>query len=190
MGTMWCLCDPTPSSWCKMDALSTELRSEDPNQHLKNFLKLVDLLDLDVANKERTRLHRPPRSLNETPRQNSFTFCERVCPKPQPKALDTSFPKLEYETTWHHIRKEWRGLKMRSLNNEKKSMIEWRRSLNFLKNSQQDKKSVRSNGVVGEDMVEPNKSDLVGTLEEVDGKYKVENRTNNKLAGYTMEDLI
>ncbi|GJS67277.1 hypothetical protein Tco_0681841 [Tanacetum coccineum] len=32
------------------------LRSEDPNQHLKYFLKLVDSLDLDVANKERTRL--------------------------------------------------------------------------------------------------------------------------------------
>ncbi|GJT76405.1 hypothetical protein Tco_1043130 [Tanacetum coccineum] len=31
-------------------------RSEDPNQHLKDFLKLVDLLDLDGENKERTRL--------------------------------------------------------------------------------------------------------------------------------------
>ncbi|GJW67637.1 hypothetical protein Tco_0122061 [Tanacetum coccineum] len=31
-------------------------RSEDPNQHLKDFLKLVDSLDLDVANRERTRL--------------------------------------------------------------------------------------------------------------------------------------
>ncbi|GJW96171.1 hypothetical protein Tco_0177979 [Tanacetum coccineum] len=30
--------------------------SEDPNQHLKDFLKLVDSLDLDVANRERTRL--------------------------------------------------------------------------------------------------------------------------------------
>ncbi|GKF62204.1 hypothetical protein Tco_0182258, partial [Tanacetum coccineum] len=30
------------------------LRSEDPNQHLKDFLKLVDSLDLDVANRERT----------------------------------------------------------------------------------------------------------------------------------------
>nr|GEW98394.1 Gag-Pol polyprotein [Tanacetum cinerariifolium] len=29
------------------------LRSEDPNQHLKDFLKLVDSLDLDVANRER-----------------------------------------------------------------------------------------------------------------------------------------
>ncbi|GKA55284.1 zinc finger, CCHC-type containing protein [Tanacetum coccineum] len=34
-----------------------ELWSEDPNQHLKDFLKLVDLLDLDGENRERTRLH-------------------------------------------------------------------------------------------------------------------------------------
>ncbi|GJY04972.1 MAK10-like protein [Tanacetum coccineum] len=32
------------------------LRFEDPNQHLKDFLKLVDSLDLDVANRERTRM--------------------------------------------------------------------------------------------------------------------------------------
>ncbi|GJV19867.1 hypothetical protein Tco_1368887 [Tanacetum coccineum] len=33
-----------------------ELWSEDPNQHLKDFLKLVDLLDLDGENRERTRM--------------------------------------------------------------------------------------------------------------------------------------
>ncbi|GJT87241.1 zinc finger, CCHC-type containing protein [Tanacetum coccineum] len=33
-----------------------ELWSEDPNQHLKDFLKLVDSLNLDVANRERTRM--------------------------------------------------------------------------------------------------------------------------------------
>ncbi|GJR49957.1 zinc finger, CCHC-type containing protein [Tanacetum coccineum] len=32
------------------------LRFEDPNQHLKDFLKLVDSLDLDGDNRERTRL--------------------------------------------------------------------------------------------------------------------------------------
>ncbi|GKA92266.1 hypothetical protein Tco_1371883 [Tanacetum coccineum] len=32
------------------------LRSEDPNQHLKDFLKLVISLDLEVANRERMRL--------------------------------------------------------------------------------------------------------------------------------------
>ncbi|GJU91941.1 MAK10-like protein [Tanacetum coccineum] len=33
-----------------------ELRSEDPNQHLKDLLKLVDSFDLDVASREKTRL--------------------------------------------------------------------------------------------------------------------------------------
>ncbi|GJV14667.1 hypothetical protein Tco_1359990 [Tanacetum coccineum] len=33
-----------------------ELWFDDPNQHLKDFLKLVDSLDLDVANREKTRL--------------------------------------------------------------------------------------------------------------------------------------
>ncbi|GJU80656.1 hypothetical protein Tco_1283021 [Tanacetum coccineum] len=33
-----------------------ELQFEDPNQHLKDFLKLVDSLDLDGENRERTRL--------------------------------------------------------------------------------------------------------------------------------------
>ncbi|GKD85611.1 zinc finger, CCHC-type containing protein [Tanacetum coccineum] len=32
------------------------LRFEDPNQYLKDFLKLVDSLDLDGENRERTRL--------------------------------------------------------------------------------------------------------------------------------------
>ncbi|GJW13582.1 hypothetical protein Tco_0017715 [Tanacetum coccineum] len=32
------------------------LRSEDSNEHLKEFLKLVDSLDLDSENRERTRL--------------------------------------------------------------------------------------------------------------------------------------
>ncbi|GKC33078.1 hypothetical protein Tco_1040372 [Tanacetum coccineum] len=32
------------------------LLSEDPNQHLKDFLKLVDSLNLDGENRERTRL--------------------------------------------------------------------------------------------------------------------------------------
>ncbi|GJV23258.1 hypothetical protein Tco_1375953 [Tanacetum coccineum] len=32
------------------------LRSEDPNQYLNDFLKLMDSLDLDDENKERTRL--------------------------------------------------------------------------------------------------------------------------------------
>ncbi|GKA54840.1 zinc finger, CCHC-type containing protein [Tanacetum coccineum] len=41
--------------WCKTDAHSTDF-GPDPNQYLKNFLKLVDSLDLDGENRERTRL--------------------------------------------------------------------------------------------------------------------------------------
>ncbi|GJX11106.1 hypothetical protein Tco_0200965 [Tanacetum coccineum] len=41
------------------------LRSEDPNQHLKDFLKLVDSLDFDGANRERTCLRRTAKLQND-----------------------------------------------------------------------------------------------------------------------------
>ncbi|GJT57682.1 hypothetical protein Tco_0992736 [Tanacetum coccineum] len=70
------------------------LRSEDPNQHLKDFLKLVDSLDLDGENKERTRLLYPNsrlRNQNKPPKLNTFAFHERTSPSPQPQALETTF---------------------------------------------------------------------------------------------------
>ncbi|GJT63692.1 hypothetical protein Tco_1015172 [Tanacetum coccineum] len=102
--------------------------------------------------------------------------------------------KLEYETTWRHTRKELIEL-IASTTPEKVLVREEVRhpitkhvnSISLIR--MEDEKSVRSNGVVGEDMVEPNKSDLAGTLEEVDGKCEVENKTNNKIAGNTKEDL-
>ncbi|GKA73616.1 MAK10-like protein [Tanacetum coccineum] len=65
MGTMWCRCDPTPSGWCKTDAHSIDFGPRIQNQHLKDFLKLVDSLDLDVANRERTRLRRTAKLQND-----------------------------------------------------------------------------------------------------------------------------
>ncbi|GJX07391.1 zinc finger, CCHC-type containing protein, partial [Tanacetum coccineum] len=56
VGTMWCLCDPTPSGWRKTDALSTDFGPRIQINILRIFLKLVDSLDLDVANKEKTHL--------------------------------------------------------------------------------------------------------------------------------------
>ncbi|GJZ39153.1 hypothetical protein Tco_0585716 [Tanacetum coccineum] len=41
------------------------LRSEDPNQHLKDFLKLMDSLDLNGENWERTRLWNDPRDFTK-----------------------------------------------------------------------------------------------------------------------------
>ncbi|GKC37966.1 hypothetical protein Tco_1050350, partial [Tanacetum coccineum] len=54
-----------------------EIRFEDLNQHLKDFLKLMDLLDLDGANRERTH--------------NPFTIRERTGLNPQSQALGTTF---------------------------------------------------------------------------------------------------
>ncbi|GJS60243.1 hypothetical protein Tco_0655027 [Tanacetum coccineum] len=41
------------------------LQSEDPNQHLKDFLKLVDSLDLDDENRERTRPRKTAKLRND-----------------------------------------------------------------------------------------------------------------------------
>ncbi|GJR27412.1 MAK10-like protein [Tanacetum coccineum] len=94
--------------------LIPRFRYEDPNQHLKDFLKIMDSLDLDGENRERTGLrittdtrpsstHIPqayaeavysnphPQNQNEPPKQNPFTFCIRVGPNPKPQALGTTF---------------------------------------------------------------------------------------------------
>ncbi|GKD03475.1 hypothetical protein Tco_1178449 [Tanacetum coccineum] len=49
-------------------------RSKDPNQHLKDFLKLVDSLDLDSDNRERTRL----RLLQFSLRDQASNWLERL----------------------------------------------------------------------------------------------------------------
>ncbi|GJX16000.1 MAK10-like protein [Tanacetum coccineum] len=64
----------TPSVGRKLNALFHGLRSEDPNQHLKDFLKLVDLFDLDGANRERMRLHLFQFSL----RDHAINWLERL----------------------------------------------------------------------------------------------------------------
>ncbi|GJR11033.1 zinc finger, CCHC-type containing protein [Tanacetum coccineum] len=46
----------TPSDCANGCSMLPQTSSEDPNQHLKHFLKLVDSLDLDGENKERTRM--------------------------------------------------------------------------------------------------------------------------------------
>ncbi|GJZ11708.1 hypothetical protein Tco_0546467 [Tanacetum coccineum] len=56
-GTMWCLCDPTPSGWCKTDAHSSDFESwallEDLSLYdneswndLRDFAKLVKAISL------------------------------------------------------------------------------------------------------------------------------------------------
>ncbi|GKE43592.1 hypothetical protein Tco_1470876 [Tanacetum coccineum] len=40
-----------------------------------------------------------PRNLNEPPRENSFTFCKRIGPYPQPQALESTFEAREEKST-------------------------------------------------------------------------------------------
>ncbi|GKB05805.1 MAK10-like protein [Tanacetum coccineum] len=82
------------------------LRSKDPKQHLKDFLKLVDSLDLDGDNRERTRLCLFIFSLRDQASNwlerllaGSITTWEdlttRFRPTPQPQALETTFEARE-----------------------------------------------------------------------------------------------
>ncbi|GJZ25411.1 hypothetical protein Tco_0569664 [Tanacetum coccineum] len=56
------------------------LRSEDPNQHLKDFLKLVDSLDLDCENKERMRMSHL--ALMQPTQMNKITSSCEICGGP------------------------------------------------------------------------------------------------------------
>nr|GEY73012.1 zinc finger, CCHC-type [Tanacetum cinerariifolium] len=69
------------------------IRFEDPNQHLKDFLKLVDSLDLNGDNREKMRLifELSPEKSNGSPILNSFAFRKRTCLTTQPQALETTF---------------------------------------------------------------------------------------------------
>ncbi|GJW89741.1 hypothetical protein Tco_0167294 [Tanacetum coccineum] len=54
----------------------------------------------------------------------------------------------------------------------------------------EEEKSVGNNEVVGKNIVEPNKSDVEETLEEVDREDEVENRTNNEPVRSAEKDVI
>ncbi|GKC35122.1 hypothetical protein Tco_1047506 [Tanacetum coccineum] len=54
----------------------------------------------------------------------------------------------------------------------------------------EEEKSVKNNRVVGKNIVEPNKSNVVETLEEVDRDDEFENRTNNEPVRSAEKDLI
>ncbi|GJV15325.1 hypothetical protein Tco_1360648 [Tanacetum coccineum] len=73
------------------------LRSEDPYQHLKDFLKLVDSLDLDGENKERMRLRPRPydnKSWND-PRDFAKPVKAIALPQDVPSTSDRRLIKLE-----------------------------------------------------------------------------------------------
>ncbi|GKA21068.1 hypothetical protein Tco_0701057 [Tanacetum coccineum] len=74
------------------------LRSEDPNQHLKDFLKLIDSLDLDGDNRERMRLQDLTLYDNESwndPKDFAKPFKAIALPQDVPSASDRRLIELE-----------------------------------------------------------------------------------------------
>ncbi|GJR74998.1 hypothetical protein Tco_0087363 [Tanacetum coccineum] len=74
------------------------LRSEDPNQHLNDFLKLIDSLDLDGENRERTCMQDLALYDNESwndPRDFAKLVKEITLPKDVPSTSDRRLIKLE-----------------------------------------------------------------------------------------------
>ncbi|GJS67278.1 MAK10-like protein [Tanacetum coccineum] len=54
----------------------------------------------------------------------------------------------------------------------------------------EEEKSVGNNGVVGKNIVEPNRSNVAKTIEEVDRDDEAENKTNKELVMSTEKDLV
>ncbi|GJS71972.1 hypothetical protein Tco_0704813 [Tanacetum coccineum] len=73
------------------------LRSEDRNQHLKDFLKLVDLLNLDGENRERTRLRLFQFSL----RDQASNWLKRL-PAGSITTWEDPVTRMRYETVYLH----------------------------------------------------------------------------------------
>ncbi|GKB48344.1 hypothetical protein Tco_0899097 [Tanacetum coccineum] len=67
------------------------LRSKDSNQHLKDFIKLVDSLDLDGENRERTIHHHMGGSYYPIPCLILSTGKDRKTPQRYPDVLTTSW---------------------------------------------------------------------------------------------------
>ncbi|GJV12400.1 hypothetical protein Tco_1353941 [Tanacetum coccineum] len=199
------------------------LWSEDPNQHLKDFLKLVDSVDLDVANRERMRLRRTAKlrndimmfqqhqgeSLSEAwTHQIKFLLKgpqtaspirfpqKRVYPEPRPQALETIFEARVQDYMTAHTERMERFenaiFKQREeINNRMAEMFRLLKELTASRTPKKmkEEKSVGNNGMVGKNIVEPNKSVVAKTLEEVNRDDEVNNMTSNGLVRSVEKDL-
>ncbi|GJY16862.1 hypothetical protein Tco_0387284 [Tanacetum coccineum] len=137
-----------------------------------------------------------PQNLNEPPRQSSFTFQKHVCPDPQPQALETSFEARVRDYMAAHTKRMERLenaiFKQREEINDRISEMfgilkELTASRTLEKNGEE--KSVRNNGVVSKNIIEPSKSIVAKTLEEVDRDDEVTSRTNDDPVRSTERDL-
>ncbi|GJY26079.1 MAK10-like protein [Tanacetum coccineum] len=188
------------------------LRSEDPNQHLKDFLKLMDSLDLDVANMEKTRLRLFQFSLCDQssnwleclPARSSSTwedltncFLAQFFPPGRTSKLQNDILMFQQHQVPHQCEIDRVvGGKLRDMNaKESWEIIEnltlynhegWDDPRDFAKLKE---KSVENNKVVNKNIVEISKLDIVELIELVDREEEMKDRTDDESARSTKEEL-
>ncbi|GJW46966.1 MAK10-like protein [Tanacetum coccineum] len=101
------------------------------------------------------------RNLDEPPRQNSFTFCERVHPNPQPQALRTHFKARVI------IREEARHPVAKNVN-----------SISLIRG--EEEKSAKDNAMSGDSIEKPDGSDTGMPLKEAEKENEAKNGTKNE----------
>ncbi|GKB80450.1 MAK10-like protein [Tanacetum coccineum] len=157
-------------------------------------------------------------NLNGPPRQNSFTFLKRVHPDPQPQALETSFEAQVRDYMAAHTERMERFkndifkqqeeindrmadmfglLKEPTTSRTPKKVLvreEARHPITKHANSislirMEEEKSFENDGVVGKNIIKPNKSNVAETLKEVDRDDEAKNRSNKEPVRSTEKDL-
>ncbi|GJU40502.1 hypothetical protein Tco_1193459, partial [Tanacetum coccineum] len=135
-----------------------------------------------------------PRNVDEPPRQNSFTFHERVRPNPQPQALGTNSDARVRDYMAAHIKR----MEMfensifnpqEEINDKMTEMFELLKELITSKTPEKEEKSAKDNAMSGDSIEKPDRSDAVVPLKEVKKENEAENKTKNELVKSTEKKL-
>ncbi|GJV71493.1 MAK10-like protein [Tanacetum coccineum] len=127
-----------------------------------------------------------PRNLNEPPRQNSFTFHERVCLNPQPEALGTNFEARVRDYMAAHTERMERFenaiFKQREeINDRMTKMFGLLKELTASQTpGKMRKRNVKDHKVVSKNAMKFNVSDAAVPLKKSNKEKEAENRTKNE----------
>ncbi|GKA62255.1 leucine-rich repeat protein [Tanacetum coccineum] len=122
-----------------------------------------------------------PRNQSEPPKQNPFTFCERIGPYPQPQALGTTFEARVQDYIAAHTERIGREEANHPITKNVNS-------ISLIRG--EEEKNIGNNRVIGESLVEPRKSKKEEPLNEVDVMDEVERRADDKPAKSIKENVM
>ncbi|GJS16387.1 zinc finger, CCHC-type containing protein [Tanacetum coccineum] len=129
-----------------------------------------------------------PQNFNESPRQSSFTFHERVCPNPQPQVLENSFEARVRDYMAAHTERMERLLKELTTSRDLEKLLireEAKHPVTKNVNSNslirgEEEMNVDDNASSNDSIKRPDGSDTKVQLNEVEKKNEAENGTKNE----------